>query len=196
MGIITKSFLIVRDLDLLKQLHERTHLNVVVSIPFFDDKTARLVEPHAASIARRFEAVRLISDLGIHVSVNVAPIIPGLNDSDIPKILGKAKECGARSASPVLLRLPGNVKEVFLSRMKILFPLAYRKIENRIRETRQGRLYNAQFGKRHSGEGPYWQNIEKIFYLHCEKLGLNQRMARPERSPFKRPSQQKELLLH
>ncbi len=193
-AIITKSFLVVRDLDLLKKLHGRTHLNVVVSIPFFDDKIARMVEPNAASISRRFEAVKLISDLGIHVSVNVAPIIPGLSDSDIPNILKKAKECGAKSASPVLLRLPGNVKQVFLSRMKALFPLAYGKIENRIRETREGKLYNSSFGKRHHGEGQYWNNIEKMFYVHCQKLGLNRPRSQPERAPFSRPSKQKELL--
>lgn len=195
-GIITKSFLIVRDLELLQRLHERTHLNVVISIPFFDDKIARMVEPNAASITRRFEAVKRISDLGIDVSVNIAPIIPGLNDSDIPNILKKAKECGAKSASPVLLRLPGNVKAVFSSRMKALFPLAYQKIENRIRQTRGGKLYHSEFGKRHSGEGPYWQNIKKMFYLHCQKLGLNQNEKSVYRPPFSRPSRQRELQLH
>lgn len=195
-SIITKSFLITRDLDLLKQLHDRTHLNVVMSIPFFNEKNARLVEPHAASISRRFDAVKLISDLGIYVSINVAPIIPGLNDSDIPQILKRAKECGAQSASPVLLRLPGTVKSVFLSRMKTLFPLAYQKIENRIRETREGMLYNSEFGKRHRGIGMYWDNIEKIFYLHCEKLGLNQDSPESFRPPFSRPTRQKELLFN
>ena len=195
-SIITKSFLITRDLDLLKRLHDRTHLNVVISIPFFDEKTARLVEPHAASISRRFDAVKMVSDLGICVSVNVAPIIPGLSDSDIPMILKKAKECGAKSASPVLLRLPGSVKEVFLLRMKRLFPLAYRKIENRIRETREGRLYNSEFGRRHRGKGAYWDNIEKMFYVHAEKLGFNQDSIETFRLPFSRPSWQKELLFN
>lgn len=193
LGIITKSFLIVRDLDLLKKLHERTRLNVVISIPFFEDKTARFVEPLAASISRRFDAVKLISEAGIYVSVNVAPIIPGLNDSDIPKILKRAKECGAKSATPVLLRLPGNVKDVFLSRMKTIFPLAAAKIENRIRETREGKLYNSEFGQRHHGKGPYWDNIEKMFYVHCEKLGLNQDDPKPSRTPFLRPMVQREL---
>ncbi len=169
---------------------------MVVSIPFFDDKTARLVEPNAASITRRFEAVKLISDLGINVSVNIAPIIPGLNDSDIPNILEKAKTCGAASASLVLLRLPGNVKAVFLSRMKTLFPLAYQKIESRIRETRDGKLYQSEFGNRHRGQGPYWENIQKIFYVHCHKLGLNQNEKSVYRPPFERSSKQKELLFH
>lgn len=195
-GIITKSFLITRDLALLKKLHDRTHLSVCISIPFFDDKTARLVEPMAASASRRFDAVKMLSDLGIHVSVNIAPIIPGLNDSDIPNILKKAKACGAASASPVLLRLPGNVKAVFLAQMKKLFPLAYHKIENRIRETRDGKLYQSEFGKRHSGEGVYWENIRKIFYVHCQKLGLNQKEEPVSRPPFERPSKQKELLFH
>jgi len=126
--IITKSFLIIRDLELLKRLDERTHLTVVISIPFKDDQTARLVEPHAASISRRFEAVNILAEAGMDVGVNIAPVIPGLNDNDIPTILTQAKRSGAKSAHLTLLRLPGNVKPVFTARLKALFPLAAEKI--------------------------------------------------------------------
>ena len=196
LGIVTKSALIRRDLDLLQALDARTHFGVTVSIPFFDDKTARLVEPHAASVSARFEVVQALADRGIYVGVNIAPVIPGLSDSDIPQILVKAKACGAQSANIVLLRLPGHVKEVFASRIQTSFPLAYQKILGRIRQVRSGKLYNSQFGKRFEGEGPYWENIEKIFKVTCERLGLNQKLEWKTRPPFKRPSAQRELALH
>ena len=195
-GIITKSFLIVRDAELLRRLHERTHLGVCVSIPFYDEKTARMVEPNAASIAKRFEAVRILSEAGLEVAVNVAPVIPGLNDADIPAILEKAKTCGARSAWPILLRLPGPVRSVFMTRLRKAFPLAYQKILGRIRQTRGGRLYHAAFGSRFTGTGEYWEQIEKIFRLSCERLGLNRgREEAIERPCFKRPSPQGEFVL-
>lgn len=195
LGIITKSFLILRDLELLKQIHARTHLWVVVSIPFSDEKTARLIEPGAASVSKRFEAVEKLSNAGILVHVNIAPIIPAVNDDDIPRILTRAKECGAQGASLVLLRLPGSVKEVFAARMKQLFPMRYEKIVGRMRQMREGKLYQSEFGKRHRGSGDYWDNLEQLFHLTCEKLGLNQDYLKPQRLPFKRPSLQQEFVL-
>lgn len=186
-GIITKSYLIMRDLELLKKLHARTHLWITVSIPFWDDKVARAIEPGASSSSQRFEIVRQLSEAGISVSVNLAPIIPGLNDSDIPQILKKVKDCGAKGANLVILRLPGNVKEVFLSRIQKEFPLAAQKIENKIREARGGKLYNSNFGERYRGEGNYWNQIESMFHVYKEKLGLNQDYPDPVRPPFRRP---------
>ncbi|MBI4394918.1 MAG: PA0069 family radical SAM protein [Candidatus Omnitrophica bacterium] len=192
--IITKSFLIIRDLELLKKLYERTHLSIVMSIPFLNDSTARLIEPHAASVSRRFDAVRILSEHGINVGVNIAPLIPGLNDSDIPQILKRTKECGGKSAGLTLLRLPGNVKAVFASRIRSHFPLAYQKIMGRIRQTRGGKLYTSEFGKRFEGTGEYWNNIEHVFDLYCEKLGLNQHRTHENRMPFKRP-ETKQLIM-
>ncbi len=192
-AIITKSFLVVRDLELFKKLHERTHVRVNISIPFWDEKTARLVEPRASAVSKRFEAVRMFADAGIHVGVAVAPVIPGLNDSDIARILKKAAECGAKSSWMTLLRLPGNVKSVFLARMKELFPMAYDKIEGRIRDSRGGELYNSAFGQRHRGQGEYWDNLRQMFEVYCAKSGLNREMKRESRPPFHRPSKQAEL---
>ncbi len=192
-SIITKSFLIIRDLELLKKIHERTKLGITLSIPFLDDRTARIVEPMASAASKRFEAVRILSEAGLRVGVNVAPLIPGLNDSDIPGILKKAKACGARWAGYTLLRLPGNVKEVFISRIQKSFPLAAEKILGRIREVREGRLYNSEFGKRFTGTGDYWENIQKIFKVYCDKLGLNLPEPPLSRPPFYRPTFQKDL---
>jgi len=182
-GIVTKSFLITRDVELLKKLHERTHVSLSVSIPFFDERTARVVEPNAASIRKRFEAVRILAEAGLPVGILVAPIIPGLNDSDIPQILKEAKACGARSASPVLLRLPGSVKQVFISRIEKQFPLQAEKILHRIREVREGKLSNPEFHERHIGTGPYWENIERIFEVYSQKYGLNRNRPTPDRPP-------------
>lgn len=192
-GIITKSFLCTRDIDLLRRLHERTHFWATVSIPFLDERKARIVEPGAASVEKRFEAVRLLSAEGIDVSINIAPVIPGLNDADIPGILRRAKKEGAKHANYVILRLPGSVKEVFLGRIRSAFPLAEERIERRIRESRGGKLYNSEFGQRYAGEGNYWKSIENIFYLWCLKLQLNLPEPPRSRPPFRRPSLQAEL---
>ena len=194
-SIITKSFLIARDKELLQLLHERTHLSVAISIPFIENVTARLVEPHASSIDKRFEAVEILADAGIKVGVNIAPLIPGLNDSDIPQILKRAKACGARHASIVLLRLPGSVKHVFYSRIREAFPLAHQKIFQRIRQTRGGKLYHSAFGQRFRGDGTYWENMKKVFRLYCRKLELNQPEPTETRPPFKRMILQEELAL-
>ncbi len=194
-SMITKSFLITRDIELLKKLHERTHLNINMSIGFWDSKIARMIEPGAASIEKRFEAVQKLSDAGLDVHILVAPIIPGLNDSDFPQTLKRAKTCGARGAHPVLLRLPGSVKEVFISRLKQQFPLRAEKVIGRIREVRGGKFYDSRFGRRHSGQGNYWENIEKMFRLTCRQLGLNQNTPEPERKPFQRPFGRDELPL-
>ncbi len=194
-GIVTKSFLIVRDVELLEKLHERTHLSISISIPILDEKIARAVEPGAASVAKRFEAMKILAEAGLDVRLNVAPIIPGLNDSDIPVLLKRAKAAGARRAFPILLRLPGSVKDVFLTRLQKDFPLAYEKIVGRIRQVRDGKLNNTQFGKSFEGTGQYWENIEKMFEVQAAKLGLNRRTPKPDRPSFRRPSAQQEFQL-
>ena len=192
-ALITKSFLVTRDTELLKRLHAKTQASVIISIPFFDEKTARAIEPHAASVAKRFEAVRILSEAGLPVAVNVAPVIPGLNEADIPQILKKARECGAIRAWMTLLRLPGNVKTVFLERLKAAYPLRYEKIVRRIREARDGKLYNSRFGQRMRGTGTYWESIEKIFETYCGKLGFNRNEPQKSKPGFRRPTRQKEL---
>ena len=171
-SIITKSALIRRDVDLLKELTREASAHVSLSIPFLDEETARRIEPGAPAPRKRFETIRILAEAGIAVGIGVAPVIPGLNDGDIPGLLKEAKQCGARSAFMTLLRLPGSVREVFLHRIREKLPLRAERIEHRIRETRQGNLYDSRFGHRHSGTGAYWEAVEQTWDLWTRRLGF------------------------
>ena len=188
-AIITKSILIRRDVDLLKGLTADAAVNVSLSIPFMDEETARIVEPGAPTIRRRFETLSILADAGISVGVGVAPIIPGLNDRDIPAILKEAKRCGAQFAFHTILRLPGSVREVFLHRIRRDLPLRAHRIEQRILDSRGGKFYDSRFGRRHEGMGPYWETVQKTWDLWINRLDLHPRQR--ERPPtFRRPSRQ------
>lgn len=172
-GVITKSYLVLRDAHLLGRLNQLAGATVYQSIPFADDAAARKIEPHAPSPTRRFEAMRQLSAAGIPVGVMVAPIIPGLNDKQIPDVLRRAADAGARFAGYVPLRLPGSVATVFIERLRETMPLAVGKIESRIREMRNGRLNNSQFGDRMHGQGEYWKSIKSLFEISVARYGLN-----------------------
>ncbi len=186
-AVITKSLLILRDASLLAQLEKEAGVSVSVSIPFLDEETARIIEPGAPAIRRRFETIRLLAEAGVPVGIGIAPIIPGLNDEAIPGLLKEAKRCGARFAFRTLLRLPGSVKEVFFHRLQQQLPARAAKIEHRIRETRQGRLYDSRFGSRHHGEGTYWKTIDRLWDLWTERLGFNQQQEPERPATFRRP---------
>lgn len=171
-SIITKSALVRRDKDLLARLAQRARVVVSFSIPFLDEATARKIEPGAASIARRFEAMRDLAEVGLRVGIGVAPIIPGLNDRDVPHLLRRAKENGATFAFRQLLRLPGSVREVFLHRLRQELPDSAARIENRIRETRGGELSEERFGRRFRGTGRYWDAIDTLWDLWLKRTGL------------------------
>jgi DNA repair photolyase len=172
-GIVTKSYLVVRDIDVLQELNARTRANVYLSIPFADDAQARKIEVGAPPPSRRFEAMRRLHEAGIPVGLMLAPIIPGLNDRDIPTLLGRAAECGAYTAGYVPLRLPGSVKEVFLTRMGRALPLAAKRVESRIRDLRGGALNDPRFGARMDGRGEYWESVRRLFETTAARYGLN-----------------------
>lgn len=173
-AIITKGALVRRDIDLLAKIHDKAGARVHVSIPFADDETGWVFEPHATAISQRFKNIELLSDAGIPTGVAAAPMIPGLNDSDIPEILERAKEAGASRAFMTLLRLPREVKDVFFERIEAeLSTQKVGKIKNSILDTRDGELNNAEFGERMTGEGPRWKIIEALFDNQCRKFGLN-----------------------
>lgn len=181
-GLITKSPLIERDLDLLLQLQAVARVGVSVSVPFFDAKKARAIEPWVATPARRLRTIETLAKAGLDVGVMVAPIIPGLSDEDMPRVLQAAKDAGAVSAGWVLLRLPGSVASVFEHRVREAFPDRADKILHRVVETRSvdGRgdgdtLYDPRFGTRQTGTGDYAAVVGALFRQTCKRLGLNNR---------------------
>ncbi len=192
-AIITKAPLIERDIDLLCELDQVASIDVTVSIPFWDPERARAIEPFVATPHRRMRTVEKLAAAGLRVGVNVAPIIPGLNDQEMPRVLEAAKAAGAVRAGWVLLRLPGSVKAVFDERVRAALPLRAEHILSRVRDTRAGKLYQAEFGKRSRGEGVYAEQIETLFTVTCKKLGLNVEAGAPWRveeglpSTFTRP---------
>jgi len=171
-AVITKGILVIRDLDLLKRLQQEACVRVYFSIPFADDEVARQVEPHAPSSRKRFEAVARLSDAGIPTGISISPIIPGLNDEDIPELLERAHQAGAREAMATLLRLSGPVEAVFLERIAAAFPERLSKITHRIQEVRGGAMTDATFFSRHHGKGPYWSMIEQLYDVARRKAGF------------------------
>jgi DNA repair photolyase len=192
-GVITKGGVIQRDVPLLAELARVTTVYVFVTIPFLDEGVRRVMEPFASPIEKRFETLRLLSAAGIPCGVSLAPIIPGLNDSDIPEILARAHAAGARHAFLTLLRLAGEVKEVFFERASAgLHPERVEKIVHALREVRGGELYDPRFGMRMHGVGKRWALIEQLFETQCKRLGLNpERIGEGEKaSTFVRPKRQ------
>lgn len=190
LSIVTKSFLITRDLELLLELHERAELNVVFSIPFADAETARSIEPGAPRPEKRFKALRILSEAGLRTGVLVAPIIPGLTDKDIPTILERSRDAGASWASFQMLRLSHSLKETFLERVRRELPDRASRIENRIRDSRDGGLNDSRYGHRFSGQGPYWDAMAQLFELNARRLGLATGPEFPRKPPRPRAGEQ------
>ncbi len=186
--VITKSPLIERDLDLLGRLNAEASIGVSVSIPFWNTETARAIEPFVTPPFRRMKAVERLAQAGIDVTVNIAPLVPGLGERDIPAILEAAARAGARGAALIPLRLPGSVKQVFEERLRAALPLSAEKVLKRTREMRGGKLYDSRFGQRMQGEGEYFATITRLFESSCERLGLNRNHARERPSTFRRPT--------
>ena len=194
-GIITKGPLIERDLDLLRKLAEVARVSVSVSIPFWNRDHAHALEPHVASPQRRMETVRRLAEAGLDVSVMVAPVIPGLSDADIPRVLEAAKAAGARRAGYVFLRLPGSVAAVFEERLRERLPLRAERVLARVREARDGKLYQSQFGVRQRGKGNYAEMIAELFAQTVRRLGLDEERIGRDADTFQRPGRGKQLPL-
>jgi DNA repair photolyase len=158
-----------------------------------DPKLARIMEPRAATPARRLEAIRRLSEAGIPASVMVAPVIPAINDMEIERILDAAKAAGAKEAGYVLLRLPLEVRDLFREWVMENFPDRYRHVFKLIRDTRGGKEYDAKWGERMTGSGPIAWMIGRRFEAACERLGLNKRKLKMTTEHFaptiKRPQQ-------
>lgn len=174
-GMITKNAFILRDIDLLREMAEFNIIHVMISITTLDAELARVMEPRTSSPANRLRAIEELAKAGVTVGVNVAPIIPGLTDEEVPAILKAAAEHGASSAGHILLRLPGAVEPLFLEWVKRALPERSSTIINRIRETRNGALSSASFGKRMRGEGEVAGAINQLFKLNAKKYNLTKR---------------------
>ncbi len=172
-GIVTKSALVVRDIDILERMAARGLAKVALSVTTVDRRLARAMEPRAATPEKRLEAIGTLSDAGIPVGVMAAPIIPGLNDHEIESILEAAYAAGAREAGYVLLRLPLELKEIFREWLATEFPDRAQRVLSLLQSMHGGKDYVADFGLRQRGRGPYADQIAKRFRLALKRLGLN-----------------------
>jgi DNA repair photolyase len=188
-GVISKSPLVERDIDVMQELSRVASFSVAVSIPFWNESHARAIEPFVTTPARRVRIIERLAKAGIDVGVMVAPIIPGLNDEDMGQVLLAASGAGAKWAGMVLVRLPGPVKDVFEQRVRAALPLRADRIVRRIRETRGGKMNDSRFGVRGKGEGPYAEAITTLFEQTATRLGLRPREMHEEdvKSTFRRP---------
>jgi DNA repair photolyase len=185
---ITKSALITRDADLLAELARHGAAQAFVSVTTLDPELARRMEPRAARPERRIEAIATLAAAGVPVGVMVAPVIPGLNDAEIPRILAAAARAGALSAGWVLLRLAKPLDELFDSWLAERFPERRARVLGRIRETRAGRLSDARFGHRMRGQGAYAEQLASLFAVAARKAGLDRKMPPLVATAFRRPA--------
>ncbi len=185
-GIVTKSALVLRDLDLLVPMAAEGLASVTVSITTLDASLARRLEPRAAAPHRRLETLRLLAEAGVPCGVMVAPVVPALTDHEIERILEAAAAAGATGAGYVLLRLPHDVEELFDGWLATHYPERRRHVLGLLRQCRGGRLDDPAFGRRMRGEGPYADLLARRFELACRRLGLGRR-ALPGRCDLFRP---------
>ena len=194
-GIVTKSALVTRDIDILARMGEKGLAKVALSVTSLDRMLARTMEPRASTPTKRLEALRMLSDAGIPVSVMVAPIVPGLNDHEIERILDSAANAGAREAGYVILRLPLEVSPIFKDWLLRHYPDRYRHVMSLIRSMRDGKDYDSEWGKRMKGSGPYAWQIGRRFEISAKKLGLNQERRRLRTDLFKGTEKKVEQLM-
>ena len=196
-GIVTKSALVLRDLDLLKPMAERGLVKVALSVTTLDRKLARVMEPRASTPDKRLETLQRLVDAGVPASVMVAPVIPGLTDTEMERILERAASIGVKNAGYVLLRLPLEIGDLFTEWLKANCPDRANRVLSLMRSTRGGKLYDAKWGERMVGEGAYAWIIGRRFEVAAQRLGLNQSSVelRTDRfTPPALPGQQLSLL--
>jgi len=194
-GIVTKSALVARDIDILARMAEKGLAKVALSVTTLDRTLARTMEPRAATPPKRLETIRTLSEAGIPASVMVAPIIPGLTDQEIERILDSARAAGAREAGYVILRLPLEVSPIFKDWLLRHYPDRYRHVLSLVRSMRGGKDYDSEWGKRMKGSGPYAWQIGRRFELAARKLGLNLERTKLRTDLFKAPKGASEQLV-
>lgn len=170
--LITKNALILRDLDLIGELAEMDLVSVAISVTTLDQSLTRIMEPRTSAPAARLEAIRRITETGCPTMVMVAPIIPGINEQEIPGVLKAASDAGATRAGYVALRLPLTVEPVFLAWLEQHFPDRKEKVIQRIRSMRDGKMNSANFGERMIGKGVWGEQARQLMTTFCKRYGL------------------------
>jgi DNA repair photolyase len=186
-GIVTKSALVLRDADVLSRMAAKGLAKVAISVTSLDRRIARAMEPRASTPPKRLDAIRGLAEAGIPVAVMTAPIVPGLTDSEIERILETARDAGASEAGYVLLRLPLEIKDLFREWLASEFPDRAGRVINLLRSMHEGRDYRPEFGVRQKGSGPYAEQIALRFRLALKRLGLNERRQPLRLDLFTRP---------
>jgi len=189
-GIVTKSALVARDIDILQRMAQKNLVKVAISITTLDPVLARKLEPRAPTPARRLETIRVLAAAGIPVAVMVAPIIPGINDAEIETILTRAQAFGASEAGYVMLRLPLEVKDLFREWLMENYPDKLRHVMSLVQSTRDGQDYDPAFGKRMTGTGPYAWMLGRRFEVASERLGLTKGRTKLRTDLFRSPQPQ------
>jgi DNA repair photolyase len=186
-GIVTKSALVVRDIDILSRMAARDLVKVAISVTTLDRSLARKMEPRASTPPRRVDAIRALADAGVPVAVMVAPIVPALNDHEIEAILAAARDAGASEAGYVLLRLPLELKELFREWLRTEFPDRAERVINILRSMHGGKDYTPEWRTRQRGKGPYADQIGLRFRMTTKRLGLNKRNTKLRLDLFQQP---------
>jgi DNA repair photolyase len=194
-SITTKSALVTRDLDLLAPMAARGLAAVAVSVTTLDRGLARRMEPRAATPATRLDTIHALARAGVPTAVMAAPMIPALNDHELEHILEAAAEAGADSASYILLRLPLELKELFADWLAAHYPERAKHVLNRVRDTRDGALYQAAFGQRRTGTGAYAELLARRFHVAVKRLGLKKQDRRLDTTRFRRPERDGQMRL-
>jgi DNA repair photolyase len=194
-AIVTKNALITRDSDLMAQLARYNAVAVIISITTLDPQLARRMEPRASMPSKRLAAIEALAQAGIPVGVNVAPIIPGLTDTETPAILKAAVQAGAQFAAHTIVRLPHGVSDLFVRWLDAHYPERKNKVLNKIRAIRQGKLNDARWHHRMQGEGLFAETIHAMFALACRKAGLAKRGPELSTASFRRPRETAQLNL-
>jgi DNA repair photolyase len=186
--IVTKSNMVLRDLDLLGPMARDGLAAVFVSVTTLDRTLARRMEPRAPTPERRLDALRGLAEAGVPSGVMASPMIPGLNDCELERILEAAAKAGARSATYLLLRLPHELKQLFVEWLESHYPLKAAKVLERIRAMRGGRLNDSRFGRRMRGVGPYADLLQRRFEIARRRLGFDRERFRLDESRFQVPT--------
>ncbi len=193
-GIVTKSALVLRDIDILSEMAKKNLAKVAVSITTLDHKLARAMEPRAATPQRRLATLRALSNAGIPTAVMVAPIIPAINDAEIERILDAAAAAGVQGAGYVTLKMPFEIKDLFREWLREHFPDKEKHVISLVRDLHGGKDYDSTWGQRQTGSGPYAWSIGRRFELACERLGLNKKRSKLTTAHFHPPKQSRNQL--